>query len=101
MAAPIPLTSLSDDVVAVESALERIEGTVVLVAHAYAGAIISGCTNERVRALVFVVALTPEEGETVGEVFRIRWRRSSLLTGEVFHGFPRIDLAQPLSERFS
>lgn len=37
IAAPIPLTSLSDDIAALERALERTEGPVVLVAHAYAG----------------------------------------------------------------
>ena len=41
----------------------------VLVAHAYAGAVIGASTNERVRSLVFIAALTPDEGETVGEVF--------------------------------
>lgn len=69
VAAPIPLTSLSEDIVALEHALERTEGPVVLVAHAYAGAVIAACINERVRSLVFIAALTPDEGETVGEVF--------------------------------
>jgi pimeloyl-ACP methyl ester carboxylesterase len=69
LAAPIPLTSLSDDVAALERALERTDGPVVLVAHAYAGAVIGASSNERVRSLVFVAALTPDEGETVGEVF--------------------------------
>jgi pimeloyl-ACP methyl ester carboxylesterase len=69
LAAPIPLTSLSDDVAALERALERTEGPLILVAHAYAGAVIGASINERVRALVFVAALTPDEGETVGEVF--------------------------------
>jgi pimeloyl-ACP methyl ester carboxylesterase len=68
-AAPIPLTSLSDDVAALERALERTDGPVVLVAHAYAGAVISASTSERARSLVFIAALTPDEGETVGEVF--------------------------------
>jgi len=69
LAAPIPLTSLSDDIVALERALERTDGPVVLAAHAYAGAVIAACNNERVRSLVFIAALTPDEGETVGEVF--------------------------------
>jgi pimeloyl-ACP methyl ester carboxylesterase len=69
LAAPIPLTSLSDDVAALERALERTNGPVVLVAHAYAGAVIGASINERVRSLVFIAALTPDEGETVGEVF--------------------------------
>jgi len=69
LAAPIPLTSLSDDVAALERALERTDGPLVLVAHAYAGAVIGASTNQRVRSLVFIAALTPDEGETVGEVF--------------------------------
>src|SRR5262245_8440119 len=68
-AAPIPLTSLSDDVAALERALEQTNGPVVLVAHAYAGAVIGATSNERVRSLVFIAALAPDEGETVGEVF--------------------------------
>src|SRR5580704_11380371 len=69
LAAPIPLTSLSDDVAALERALERTDGPVVLAAHAYAGAVIGASTNQRVQSLVFVAALTPDEGETVAEVF--------------------------------
>src|SRR4030095_11761715 len=69
LAAPIPLTSLSDDSAALGAALERTEGPVVLVAHAYAGAVIGASTNQRVRSLVFIAALTPDEGETVGEIF--------------------------------
>jgi pimeloyl-ACP methyl ester carboxylesterase len=69
LAAPIPLTSLSDDVAALDRVLERTEGPVVLAAHAYAGAVIAATTNERVRALVYIAALAPDEGETVAEVF--------------------------------
>ena len=69
LAAPIPLTSLSDDVAALDRALARTEGPVVLAAHAYAGAVIAASTNERVQSLVFVAALAPDEGETVAEVF--------------------------------
>jgi hypothetical protein len=42
VAAPIPLTSLDDDVKALDRALERTSGAVILGAHAYAGAVISG-----------------------------------------------------------
>ena len=40
LAAPIPLTSLSDDVAALERTLERTDCPLVLVAHAYARAVI-------------------------------------------------------------
>jgi pimeloyl-ACP methyl ester carboxylesterase len=69
LSAPIPMTSLSDDVAALDRALERVDGPVVLVAHAYAGAVIAATINERVRALVYIAALAPDEGETVAEVF--------------------------------
>jgi pimeloyl-ACP methyl ester carboxylesterase len=67
--APIPLTSLSDDVGALDRALARIEGDIVLVGHAYAGAVIGATKNERVKLLVYVAALAPDEGETVADVF--------------------------------
>jgi len=38
IAAPIPLTTLDDDVAAVNRTIDRIEGPVVLAGHAYAGA---------------------------------------------------------------
>jgi pimeloyl-ACP methyl ester carboxylesterase len=69
VAAPIPLTSVSDDVRALDRCLARIEGPVVLAAHAYAGAVIASSKNESVKGLVFVAALAPVDGETVGEVF--------------------------------
>jgi pimeloyl-ACP methyl ester carboxylesterase len=84
LAAPIPLTSLSDDVAALDRALERTDGPVVLAAHAYAGAVIAASTNERVQSLVFIAALAPDEGETVADVSiatsRIRWRPNWHLT---------------------
>ena len=69
IAAPLPLTSLTDDIAALDRALERTEGPVVLAAHAYAGAVIGGTRNNRVRGLCFITALAPAEGETVAQVF--------------------------------
>jgi pimeloyl-ACP methyl ester carboxylesterase len=67
--APIPLTSLSDDVDALERVLARVEGDIVLVGHAYAGAVIGATKNDRIKLLVYVAAVAPDEGETVAEVF--------------------------------
>lgn len=69
VSAPIPLTSLADDVHALERTLERVGGPVVLVGHAYAGAVIGSVRDPNVRALVYVAALAPDEGETVADVF--------------------------------
>jgi pimeloyl-ACP methyl ester carboxylesterase len=44
-------------------------GPVVLVGHAYAGAVIAASDDDRVKALVYVAALAPDEGETVADVF--------------------------------
>jgi pimeloyl-ACP methyl ester carboxylesterase len=68
-AAPIPLTSLADDVAALNRSLDRTKGPIVLVGHAYAGAVIALARPERVKALVYVTALAPEEGEKVADVF--------------------------------
>jgi pimeloyl-ACP methyl ester carboxylesterase len=65
----LSLTSFEGDVAAVERALERESGPIVLVAHAYAGAVIGATHNPHVQALVYVAALAPDEGETVADVF--------------------------------
>jgi pimeloyl-ACP methyl ester carboxylesterase len=67
--APIPLTSITDDIAALSRSLERTSGAVVLVGHAYAGAVIAGPTDDRVKALVYVSGLAPGDGETVAQVF--------------------------------
>jgi len=68
-AAALPLTSFAEDVAALDRALERVNGPVVLAGHAYAGAVIAATRDEKVRALVYVAALAPDEGETVADVF--------------------------------
>ena len=69
VAAPLPLTSFHDDIAALDRTLERVEGPVVLAGHAYAGGVIGATRNEKVKALVYVAALAPDEGETVADVF--------------------------------
>lgn len=69
VAAPLPLTSFQDDVAALDRVLERVPGPVVLAGHAYAGAVIGAARGEKVKALVYIAALAPDEGETVLDVF--------------------------------
>jgi len=69
VAAPLPLTSLSDDIVALNRTIDRTKGPVIVAGHAYAGAVIAGANEERVKALIYVAALAPDEGETVAQVF--------------------------------
>jgi pimeloyl-ACP methyl ester carboxylesterase len=68
-AAPLPLTSVADDVAALNQSLNRTEGPIVLAGHAYAGAVIALARPERIKALVYVTALAPNEGEKVADVF--------------------------------
>src|SRR5580658_11292407 len=69
VAAPLPLTSFADDLAAIDRSLERVTGPVALVGHAYAGAVIGATRDDKVKALVYVAALAPDEGETVADVF--------------------------------
>ncbi|RUL63189.1 alpha/beta hydrolase [Dyella dinghuensis] len=65
----LPLTSLADDVTALDKVLALVDGPVVLVGHAYAGAVIAATHSAKVRALVYIAGLAPDQGETVADVF--------------------------------
>jgi pimeloyl-ACP methyl ester carboxylesterase len=67
--APLPMTSLNDDIAAVERVVERTSGPIVLSGHSYGGAAISGIKDERVKCLVYIAALAPAQGEAVADVF--------------------------------
>jgi pimeloyl-ACP methyl ester carboxylesterase len=69
VAAPLPLTSFSDDVAALDRVIERVRGPVLLVGHAYAGAVIAATGSQKVRSLVYVAGLAPDQGESVADVF--------------------------------
>jgi len=69
VAAPIPLTSLGEDAAALRRTIARTEGPVIVAGHAYAGAVVGTANDERVKGLVYVAALSPDEGETVADVF--------------------------------
>jgi pimeloyl-ACP methyl ester carboxylesterase len=67
--APLPLTSLSDDLAALDRVLDRVDGPALVVGHAYAGAVIGSVQPDKVSGLVYIAALAPDEGETVADVF--------------------------------
>jgi pimeloyl-ACP methyl ester carboxylesterase len=69
VAAPLPLTDLPDDVAAVNRSIERVQGPVVLAAHAYAGAVIGLARPDRVKALVYMNAFAPDDGEALTDLF--------------------------------
>ncbi|WP_141585546.1 alpha/beta fold hydrolase [Actinomadura sp. WMMA1423] len=61
-----PLRSLSGDAAYVRTYLESLDGPIVLVGHSYGGAVITNAAtgNPNVKALVYVNAFAPDEGET-------------------------------------
>lgn len=64
---PNPLRSLPGDSATVASFLSTIAGPIILVGHSYGGAVITNAAtgNRNVKALVYVDAFVPDEGETV------------------------------------
>jgi pimeloyl-ACP methyl ester carboxylesterase len=66
-----PLTSLRDDVAAVDRAISEVKGKVVLVGHSWGGAVITQAgNNEKVKALVYVAAYAPSEGQSIDSISR-------------------------------
>jgi pimeloyl-ACP methyl ester carboxylesterase len=61
-----PLRSLSGDAAYVRTFLETLKGPIVLVGHSYGGAVITNAAtgNPNVKALVYVNAFAPAEGES-------------------------------------
>jgi pimeloyl-ACP methyl ester carboxylesterase len=60
----IPLTSLGDDVAAVDRVLARQDGPAILVGHSYGGGVITEAgADSKVAGLVYVAAFAPHVGE--------------------------------------
>jgi len=66
VAPPNPLRSLSGDAAYVRAFLDTLSGAIVLVAHSYGGAVITNAAtgNPNVRALVYIDAFMPDQGQT-------------------------------------
>ncbi|WP_037861459.1 alpha/beta fold hydrolase [Streptomyces sp. NRRL S-340] len=70
IAPPNPLRGLVSDAAHLASVVAQIDGPVVLVGHAYGGALITVAgTTENVAALVYVAASIPQEGESLRELW--------------------------------
>jgi pimeloyl-ACP methyl ester carboxylesterase len=63
-----PLRGVAYDAAYLRSFLSSIKGPIVLVGHSYGGFVITnaGTGNPNVKALVYVAAFAPDEGDTVG-----------------------------------
>ncbi|HEV7653248.1 MAG TPA: alpha/beta hydrolase [Mycobacteriales bacterium] len=67
LAAPNPLRSLSGDAATVRDFLATVPGPIILVGHSYGGAVITNAAtgNPDVKALVYIDAFAPAQGETI------------------------------------
>ncbi len=83
VAPPNPLRGLAADSAYLASYLSTISGPVILVGHSYGGAVITNAAtgNVNVKALVYVDAFAPDQGESVGQLV-------NALPGSVLAGDP-------------
>ena len=70
VAAANPLRGVASDAAQVKALLQHIDGPIVLVGHSYGGSVISTAAtgNPNVKALVYVAAFSPEQGESAFEL---------------------------------
>ena len=68
IAVQLALHSLPDDIATVKRAIDLVGGPVILVGHSYGGIVISNAAynNSNVKGLVYIAALAPEEGQSLG-----------------------------------
>ena len=91
-AAQLPLISYEGDVSAVNDLLDQVEGPVLLVGHSYAGAVITKAGNhEKVKALAYVTAFAPEDGEIFGTISSMFPAEHQLAITPDAHGFLWLD----------
>src|SRR5207244_7101953 len=67
---PNPLRGLASDSAYLASFLQTIAGPIILVGHSYGGAVIThdATGNTNVKALVYVDAFAPDEGESMASL---------------------------------
>jgi pimeloyl-ACP methyl ester carboxylesterase len=69
-APPNPLEGLSYDATSIRDFLDTIPGPIILVGHSYGGAVITNAAtgDKNVKALVYVDAFAPNQGQTIGQL---------------------------------
>ena len=74
VAAQLYLESLENDIAAVRRTLSTVDGPVLLVGWSYGGAVITNAAQgqDKVRALAYIAAFMPDEGEAVSDIARRR-----------------------------
>jgi pimeloyl-ACP methyl ester carboxylesterase len=93
-----PLSSLADDVAAARRAIELAPGPVLLVGHSYGGMVITEVgTTDKVIGLVYVAAFAPDNGESIGGMFKGQpapeWTKTAKYDSGGFAWLPRATVA--------
>jgi pimeloyl-ACP methyl ester carboxylesterase len=89
-APPNPLRGVASDGQYIRSFVSSIEGPVVLVGHSYGGCAITNASAEApaVKALVYVAAFAPDEGETLSDAFTLGGGSTDLAKHLVARPYP-------------
>jgi pimeloyl-ACP methyl ester carboxylesterase len=86
-----PLQGVAFDAAYLRSVMDRIQGSLILVAHSYGGAVITqaGADDPKVKGLVYAAAVMPAAGEAASQLIS-RFSGSSFLTSveEVSYTLP-------------
>jgi pimeloyl-ACP methyl ester carboxylesterase len=93
VAVQIPMSSLADDVAATDRAIEAAKGSVVLVGHSWAGAVITQAGDDpKVKALVYVAALAPDAGMSASDLGKgaplLPWQKAAVVSKDGFLTIP-------------
>src|SRR6185312_12066614 len=69
LAPQMPLTSIADDVAAVNRTLNTLDGDCLLVGHSYGGVVITHAgVHPNVKGLLYLAAFAPDKGETMNDL---------------------------------
>ena len=69
LAPPNPLRGVASDAAYIQTIIDQIDGSVVLVGHSYGAAVVTVAgASEKVAAVVYVAGLVPDEGESVSDL---------------------------------
>jgi pimeloyl-ACP methyl ester carboxylesterase len=81
IAVQLPEHSLADDVATVKRAIELVRGPTVLVGHSYGGEAVTNAAynNANVKALVYVAAFAPNEGQSLSNFVDVKKLPKDLL----------------------
>jgi pimeloyl-ACP methyl ester carboxylesterase len=85
-----PLRSVQSDAAYLSSVLATISGPIVLVGHSYGGVVITNAAtgNPNVKALVYIAAFAPDDGETPGQILALNPGSQAVPPNLTFRPYP-------------